>query len=325
MMGMAMAMLMPGCAPTTGRRAGHGRVVTARFHSEALGVEKNYLAWLPPGYDEGAQRYPVVYLLHGLGGDETDWIRKGHADAAAERVALAAILVMPDGDAGFWADAASDDAGRYQACVTGAASARMFESPDEFCVRRAHYEHYVVEDLVRHIDGTFRTRAVPSARAIGGLSMGGFGALMLAMRHHELFVAAASHSGVDSLLYEGPHPFVAGRARLVDDVRGWGGETQIGALVRGVFGPDRARWQAHDPAWLASQQGAEAPALYLDCGDEDHYQLDDSQRHLDEALTAAGVPHQATIIPGGRHDFALWQRQIDRSLGFFKETFSRAK
>jgi len=294
----------------------HGRVLSGRFHSEALGVEKSYWVWLPAGYDDGGERFPVVYLLHGLGGDETDWLQSGHADAAAERVGLRAIVVMPDGDASFWADAV-DAKGGFEACLASSA-VRRYGRAEDFCVRRARYETYVVADLLPHIDSTFRTIPTATARGIGGLSMGGFGALMLAMRHHDLFGAAASHSGVDSLLYEAPHPFVAHQARLVADVRDWGGNTFIGALVRGVFGPDRARWEAHDPATLAQRPDFVPPAIYLDCGDDDRYRLDDSLRHLDEILTAARVPHEAVIVPG-RHDFALWERRIDHSLRFFQK------
>src|SRR5205814_1353815 len=81
------------------------RVVTEHFHSGALGVDKAVVIYLPRGYDaQPARRWPVFYYLHGLGGNETNWTQKGELDAAADQLGLAAIVVMPDGDDGFYVD-----------------------------------------------------------------------------------------------------------------------------------------------------------------------------------------------------------------------------
>src|SRR5262245_33284868 len=88
-------------APAPVTPAAKGSVSTKTFHSDALGVDKSYLVYLPAGYEAAAdKRYPVVYLLHGIGGDETNWITYGHADEAADALGLQAIIVMPDGDSG---------------------------------------------------------------------------------------------------------------------------------------------------------------------------------------------------------------------------------
>jgi len=78
------------------------RVVTEHFHSDALGVDKDVVVYLPRGYDaQPARKWPVFYYLHGLGGNETSWVKQGKLDAAADGLALEAIVVMPDGDDGF--------------------------------------------------------------------------------------------------------------------------------------------------------------------------------------------------------------------------------
>ncbi|HEX5059243.1 MAG TPA: alpha/beta hydrolase-fold protein, partial [Kofleriaceae bacterium] len=188
-----------------------GRVETKRFKSAALGVEKKYLVYLPAGYDSATTRYPVFYYLHGLGGNETNWVEGGKLDEAADGLGLQAIVVMPDGDDSFYVDGlAKVD---YDACMKDGTGLFIPQKQNkrDTCVRARKYETYITKDLIGHIDATYRTIAKREARAIAGLSMGGFGALMLSMRHQDLFAAAASHSGVDSLIYMGPFPYVAGK------------------------------------------------------------------------------------------------------------------
>jgi putative tributyrin esterase len=300
-----------------------GVVREADFHSAALGVDKHYLVWLPPGYD-GARRYPVIYLLHGLSGTERDWIDLGHLDRAAQELDLHAIVVMPDGDASFYADSATP--ADYDACMRGP-KVRFFrrdETQATFCVRHADYERYLVEDLIAHVDATYATVAERRGRAIGGLSMGGFGALSIAMRHPELFASAASHSGVVALLYAGPHPYQPGQARLLEDVSRWGEQVgPIGVLVRRIFGADLANWRAHDPAALAARLTDGQLALYLDCGTEDDFALESPAAYLHDVLAARGIRHEFALVPG-RHNFALWSERVKRSLAFHARQFHAA-
>ncbi|HLL24000.1 MAG TPA: alpha/beta hydrolase family protein, partial [Kofleriaceae bacterium] len=191
-----------------------GTVVEKTFASTALGVDKRVVVYLPGGYETSGKRYPVFYYLHGLGGDESNWIDGGKLDQTADALGLEAIIVMPDGDDGFYADAAKQV--DYDACMkTGAGLFFPQRKKAETCVRASKYETYITKDLVGWVDTTYRTIATREGRAIAGLSMGGFGALQLAMRHPDLFVAAASHSGVDSLLYGGPIPYEKGKVVIV--------------------------------------------------------------------------------------------------------------
>lgn len=263
----------------------------------SLGVRKHYKIWLPAGYDTlTSRRYPVIYMLHGLGGDEENWLGGGALDQAADQLKLQAIVVMPDGDDSFYANSATNPAARY--------------------------EDYMVQDLVGHVDATYRTIAAREARGIGGLSMGGFGALQLAMRHQDLYAAAASHSGVDALLYLGPHPYVAGKVQLLEDVRQWGLTIgPIGTLVRGIFGTDPANWRAHDPAHLARSLKDGDLALYLDCGTEDYFLLHDNAQYLHDILLERGVKHEWYLGPG-THTFDFWRERIDDSLAFFARSLT---
>lgn len=293
-----------------------GRVETRTFASTALGVDKDYVVYLPAGYDAApATRWPVLYYLHGLTGDETNWTQGGDLAAIADRLDLRAIVVMPDGDDGFYTDAATDY--DYDQCLADGRGLLIPAAPKHrTCVRHRAYETYVVRDLVADVDATYRTIADQRGRAIAGLSMGGFGALKLALRHPELFAAAASHSGVDALLYRGPHPYVAGAVELVTDVVRWEQELgTIGAWFRGIFGPDLATWRANDPASLVAELTPDGPALYLDCGTEDDFLLQDGASYLHDLLAARGIDHVFFLGPG-HHDLAFWKARLPESLTF---------
>ena len=309
----------PAAPPVAVPTAATGRVETMTWHSAALGVDKQVVVYLPAGYDaEPGRRWPVFYYLNGLGGDETNWVKVGHLDAAADALKLAAILVMPDGDNNFYVDSAMPS--DHAACMKdGTGLFIPTQSRKSTCVRASKYETYIAKDLVAWTDATFRTKAERGSRAIAGLSMGGFGALELAMRHPDTFAAAASHSGVDALLYAGPHPYAAADVKLVEDVSSWGRAVgPMGDWIRALFGPDIAFWREHDPAALAQQLAPGQLAIYLDCGTEDDFLLNDSARYLHDVLVARKIDHAFFLGPG-RHNFAFWSQRAPASLAFLRD------
>jgi S-formylglutathione hydrolase FrmB len=293
-----------------------GEVITARFLSESLGVEKRYFAYLPAGYAESGSRYPVVYMLHGLGGSEDNWSKHMKLREAADDMQLQAIVIMPDGDNSFYMNSATK--ADFEACSKDA------PPKDNLCVKNAHFEDYIVSDLVTHVDATYRTKAQVSARAIGGLSMGGYGALMLGMLHKDVFSSVASHSGVAALLYTGPLPYAAGKAELADDpVVLTNNMGRFGAIFLGIFGAKIENWRAHDPAFLAKSLGNGELSIYIDCGTEDEFKLQHGASYLHEVLEAAKVEHSFTLLPG-RHNAAFWGDRIDDSLAFHVRHFEKS-
>jgi len=310
-------------APATSTSAGSasvgpkGTVTTRTFHSAALGVDKDYVVYLPAGYDaQSTTRWPVLYYLHGLGGNETNWVKHGKLAETADAIALAAIVVMPDGDDGFYAD--SPRALDYDACMKDGTGLLVALQPHaKTCVRHHAYETYIVKDLIDDVDATYRTLASRDGRGIAGMSMGGFGALELAMRHLDRFAAAASHSGVDSIMYGGPHPYAADKVALMTDTKELDRIKMPGVAdwLRGIFTTDLATWRSYDPATLADKLAPGALALYLDCGTDDGLQLDDSAKYLHDVLTAHHLEHEFFLGPGG-HDFAFWAPRLPFSLRF---------
>ena len=300
------------------------RVVTEHFHSDALGVDKAVVIYLPRGYDaQAARRWPVFYYLHGLGGKETDWVQAGKLDAAADELALGAIVVMPDGDDSFYVDSSFKI--DYDQCMKdGTGLMAPAQQPrDATCVRTRSYETYIVVDLIGWVDAHYRTNASRDGRAIAGLSMGGFGAMELGLRHPDLFAAAASHSGAIGLLFRGPRPFAPGKSEVSTDVSGWGKTAGgIGAWIKNTLGDDIANWKAHDVVELASKLPSGKVALYIDCGTEDDFALHDNAQYVHEALTARHVEHEFFLGPG-KHDFAFWSARVPRSLAFLRDHAAR--
>jgi S-formylglutathione hydrolase FrmB len=296
------------------------RVAHEHFHSAALGVDKQVVVYLPRGYDgQPGRHWPVFYYLHGLGGDETNWVDDGKLDTTADQLGLEAIVVMPDGDDGFYVDSSSKiDYDKCMADGTGLfVPAR--EPKNTTCVRARNYETYIAKDLVGWVDATYHTIPKREARAIAGLSMGGFGAMELAMRHPDEFSAAASHSGAIALLYRGPRPFAPGKTELASDVSHWGESAgPIGAWIQEQLGSDIASWKAHDVVELAAKLPPGKIALYFDCGTEDDFNLQDNVQYVHEALTARHIEHQFFLGPG-KHNFVFWAARLPNSLTFLRD------
>ena len=151
--------------------------------SKILGVEKNYSIYLPDGYDNSTERYPVLYLLHGAWGNHKSWNRNGGGEQPritdeqiAKGEAVKMIVVMPD--------------------ATGLGKRRGGKNMGYFNVQDWPYEDFFFQEFIPYIDQTFRTIATKEGRAIAGLSMGGGGSVVYAQRHPEMFNACYSTSGL---------------------------------------------------------------------------------------------------------------------------------
>lgn len=310
-----------GAAGTPG--AGSGTVRIERFPSPALGVAKRYAIYLPAGYAEHpGRRYPVVYLLHGLRGNEGEWIARAGLDVVADSLAAAGlppmILVMPDGDGSFYTNWAESPG--LAAC---AADSTLSESADAFCVRESRYGDYVARDLVTHVDSVYRTMASRGRRAVAGLSMGGTGALTLALNYPDVFGAAAALGAVAMPMYLGPHPYRPPHREALsfDTLEAVLGRPLPGWRMR--WGTDTSGWWRTDPARAARRlraAGGAAPALRLDVGRDDPYL--DENRALAAELAALDLAPELVERQGG-HTWAYWRAHIAENLVWLTRHIAR--
>jgi len=237
------------------------------FWGNSISKQSSMYVLLPPGKGP----FPVLYLLHGLSDDHTIWHRRSSIERQVEGLPL--IVVMPDGHRSWYCND---------------------PRPGGLA-----YEDHVVKDVVGFVDETFRTIARREGRAIAGLSMGGFGAVMLAMRHLDLFRVACSHAGGMGVMH---HP-------MKD-------RPEIEAIASGV--PKGA----YDCFALAAKlrKGGRKLALRLDCGTEDF--LIESNREYHAHLEKLRVPHVYQEYPG-QHNWEYCDRHIGETLKFVMDHLRR--
>ena len=252
----------------------HGQVHEVWYHSQVTGTWRHALVYTPPGYDTQTRvRYPVLYLQHGAGEDETGWIRQGHANFILDNLIASGstkpmILVMGYGYA--------RRAGVTPADLTG----KPFGSPE---VMRAMQEAFAVfEDdmtqaLIPFIDANFRTKTDRDHRAMAGLSMGGAQTFQIAFDHLELFSYIGGFSGAG---------LVFGNQKL--DPR-----TDFhGALA--------------DPAAFAKR----VHLLWIGVGTDEPPMMKNGLERLHNSLADAKIEHVFYESPGTAHEWQTWRRDL---------------
>lgn len=325
---VAVTSLALAASPPATRRAAaqqRGTVEADYILSRVLGAEKHYVIYLPPSYATSPQRhYPVAYYLHGAWGSEVDWTRSGRLDAVLDSLIAAGapemIVVMPDGDDGFYTTwARSYD---WRACPQ---RTDLREPAVRYCVRHPRYDRYVAEELVRHVDATYRTIADAAHRGVAGLSMGGYGAISLAVRYPAVWSAAASHSGALSLLAVRGDTSSGTVETAPGLAAAWGSRSaDLAAILDAVFGPDSSEWWERDPvrrlSGLPAADRARAPALYLDVGAGDLFLQ--QNRAFRGDVAALGVSVTYNEYPGA-HDWAYWRAHVGESLAWLAQRIAR--
>lgn len=304
----ALGIQSPGQARGQTPQHAPGRVVADSFWSQALGIRKRAMIWLPPSYaSEPSKRFPVAYYLHGANGNETQWLNQAQLGVALDSLVAAGmpemIVVMPDGDNGFYTtwNFLGDWAGCRRNRPPNA------EPAESYCVPWPHYDDYIARDLVAFVDRSYRTLAERRHRGLAGLSMGGYGAITLALSYPEVFSAAASHSGVLAPARGGGRaPVPADRFDLALLRASW--SPGLWDIAAPVFGSDSVGWAARDPAVLYERARRRyrgvLPALYVDCGTDDPFLH--QNRAFRDAIAASGGHILYREHPGA-HTWAYWR------------------
>jgi enterochelin esterase-like enzyme len=246
-----------------------GTIVTDSLVSPTLGGQKRTIVvYLPSTYNTHLgqnKRYPVLYLLHGSPGQAQDWFTAGKADQSADTlIALGKIheliMVLPDGN------------GRP------GATSEWADSYDQ----RQLIESYVVNDVVKYIDAKYRTIPDAANRAIGGLSMGGFGATNIAVHHPDIFGSVISLGG---------YYYAEG----------------------GIWGDNAAYMQQNSPAdVLPTKKQAWNLLFFLGAGTQDQPYYTDTQQFAQE-LDGLHIPYRFDIQKG-YHSWTIWQTQMYNAL-----------
>jgi S-formylglutathione hydrolase FrmB len=260
--------------------------------SQVLGKPVRYTIYLPYDYETSTRSYPAIYMLHGNRADDTSWVCFGEANLTADenistRTVPPVILVMPDGG-----------------------SSRYINNHD----RSVCYEDFFFQEFIPEIESQYRIKPQKWFRGILGLSMGGYGALVYALKHPDLFCACVAFSAsiyTDEMIIS-----------MTDEQ--WS-SNRASAHGAGLKGESRLteHYKSYDPFRLiqnADPETLKTVKLYLDCGDKDFRNDGCATFHI--LLRRKKVLHEYRVRDGG-HTWSYWRSGLGDGLKFIGNTFRR--
>jgi enterochelin esterase-like enzyme len=252
--------------------------------SKILKAERKYAVYLPPDYENSERSYPVLYLLHGGGDDQTGWVQFGEIlnitdKAIREGKATPMVIIMPDANTGIRG---------YANNATGT----------------WRYEDFFFEELMPFVEKKFRIKTDKRYRAVAGLSMGGDGSFTYALHHPELFSAACPLSaGTGPLTLEDASSRLKKETPGIPDslINKYFNRQSVLALVNNL--PDSLKKSVR---W------------YIDCGDDDFLYEGNSLVHI--AMRKKDIPHEYRTRDGG-HNWTYWRTALPEVLEFVSQGF----
>ncbi len=253
--------------------------------SEILNMDRKYAIYLPPDYETSKRSYPVLYLLHGAGDDQTGWIQFGEVKYIADKTikkgkSTPMIIVMPDansGKRGFTNDAA----GKWR------------------------YEDFFFEEFMPFIEKTYRIKSEKRYRAIAGLSMGGGGTYYYALHRPDLFQAACPLSASARPINKEEAKSYMKRREMTD-----ASEKQVEDWLK--------KYNIHEMIKNMPEDKKKSVRWYIDCGDDDFLYEGNSLVHI--AMRKNDIPHEFRIRDG-KHDWTYWRRSLYDVLNFISIGF----
>lgn len=246
---------------------------TITIHSKSMDRDIPCIIVLPDKYDKMNNQYAVIYLLHGYSGNYRNWSKKSDLGNYADMYNI--IIVCPDGGYNSW----------------------YLDSPMDL---NSQYKTYVGKEVIHYIDRNYRTIAHRNSRAISGLSMGGHGALYLALEFPDIFGAAGSMSGVIDL------KFTTKKYELGEKI--------------GSFEQFPERWEQFSVLGNAHKFKHSNTHLIIDCGVDDVFF--ESNRALHKTLLELNIPHDYSEKPGG-HSWEYWINTLNFQILFFIQSFKQ--
>jgi len=270
------------------------RIDCNALNSRILKYPVHYCVYLPAAYDAGAtrtpaQRYPVLYFLHGLGDNEQTLFNSGGwtllDDLRQKHKAGDFLVAAPEGRRTFYINSAAGS---------------------------VRYSDFFLQEFVPAIESKYRVSSGRSNRAISGLSMGGYGALRFAFSHPELFSAVSAQSA--ALITESPQELDAA------DRSG----APLGKTLAAVFGNpiDVSHWKNNSPFVLAQRNAVALRnmAIYFNCGQDDNYGFEKGAAALHDQLQKEGVKHEYHPYPGD-HSLTYFLSHFEDVLMFHSRAF----
>jgi len=252
--------------------------------SKILKMDRKYAIYLPADYETSNRSYPVLYLLHGAGDDQTGWVQFGEVKSITDKAiqdgkCTAMIIVMPDGNTG---------------------QRGYFNSPKGDW----NYEDFFFQEFMPFIEKTYHIRAEKRYRAISGLSMGGGGTFMYALHHPELFSSACPLSA-----YTGPITLQDASDRL---------KKQYPDISDADIAKNFSNQSATELINAMPEDQKKSVRWYIDCGDDDFLYEGNCLVHI--AMRKKDIPHEFRIRDGA-HNWTYWREALPTVLEFVSQAF----
>jgi enterochelin esterase-like enzyme len=253
--------------------------------SEILNMDRKYAIYLPPDYETSQRSYPVLYLLHGGGDDQTGWVQFGEVKYIADKTikkgkATPMIIVMPDASSGK-RGYTNDAKGEWR------------------------YEDFFFEEFMPFVEKTYRIKSEKRYRAIAGLSMGGGGTYYYALHRPDLFRTACPLSAsARPLNKEGVKSYMKRRG-MAD-----ASEKQVEDWLK--------KYNIHEIIKNMPEDKKKSVRWYIDCGDDDFLYEGNSLVHI--AMRKNDIPHEFRIRDG-KHDWTYWRHSLYDVLNFISIGF----
>ncbi len=255
--------------------------------SEILKMDRKYAVYLPPNYETSQRSYPVLYLLHGMGDDQTGWVQFGEVQritdkAISDGTSTPLIIIMPDANTG---------------------NVGYFNSIEE----NWNYEDFFFDEFMPEVEKKYRIKSDKKYRAIAGLSMGGGGTFMYAMHHPELFSSACPLSASTGSLSLEDFKLRLKKSNI---------EIKSDSKVQSYY-------QAHNAISLIEKtpiKDLKSINWFIDCGDDDFLYEGNSLVHL--AMRKKKIPHEYRVRDGV-HNWTYWRASLPVVLEFISDTFHK--
>ncbi|HNR42077.1 MAG TPA: alpha/beta hydrolase-fold protein [Bacteroidales bacterium] len=253
--------------------------------SKILKMDRKFAVYLPPDYETSQRAYPVLYLLHGYGDDQTGWVQFGEVQhitdkAINEGKATPMVIIMPDANTGK-VGYVNDIKGEWR------------------------YEDFFFDELMPYVEKIFRIKGEKNYRAIAGLSMGGEGTFIYALHRPELFSSACPLSAAT-----GPEN--------IEET----GQYILWPAVKRISGAERDKYfNNYSVLSLINniqEKNKKAVRWYIDCGDDDFLFEGNSLVHI--AMRKKEIPHEFRIRDGG-HTWSYWRSALPSVLEFISMSF----
>jgi S-formylglutathione hydrolase FrmB len=290
---LAWLIFLTCCA---GSAHAQSRIDCAALNSKILKQVVHYCVYLPASYSqpaagakEPASRYPVLYFLHGLGDNEQTLFNSGGFtlldDLHRQGKMGDFLIVEPEGRRSFYINSADGS---------------------------VRYSDFLVREFIPQIEAKYRIRPGREARAVSGISMGGYGALRLAFAHPEMFSAVSAQSA--ALITETPEEL---------DAAAQSG-TPLAAVLAAIFGDpiDVDHWNENNPFVLAKKHaaGLRKLSIYFNCGQDDNFGFEKGAAALHQLLQKEGVAHEYRLYPGD-HSLTYFLSHFEEVMEFHSRAF----